>query len=282
MAVNLDLVGKAQDPVSFSYRVDDVILYALGVGATEQELDFVSELADLKVLPTYAVIPTQPVVFDLLSRLGVNLMTLVHGEQSIDLHRPLPIEGRVQTVGTVSHVYDKGKAALVHIDTHTADATGKALFDTRWTLFCRGDGGFGGERGPEAERHDPPEGTPPTFADRMRTASTQALLYRLSGDRNPIHADPGFAAMAGFPKPILHGLCTFGHLGRAVVRHACGGDPARLRHLSGRFSGVVFPGETLICEGFGPAEGRDAGWVLRVRTEDGEKPVFTHGFARIG
>jgi acyl dehydratase len=174
---------------------------------------------------------------------------LVHGGQRCVLHRPIPAGAELSTTAKVRALYDKGKGALAIIDTETKTAAGEHLFDTEWQIFYRGEGGFGGERGPEAPSYAPPEGRAADARLEMPTAETQALLYRLaSSDLNPIHADPEVAQKVGFPKPILHGLCTFGHAGRAAINGLLGKDPHRLRSIEGRFTKPVFPGDTLVTE----------------------------------
>jgi acyl dehydratase len=173
-----------------------------------------------------------------------NPAMLVHGEQSISLAREIPVEGEIESISEIVGIYDKGSGALVVLEsTSTLVGDGAPLFTSRSGLFIRGEGGWGGDRGPSStfavpDRTPDHEVTYPTRTD-------QALTYRLSGDRNPLHSDPKFAAMAGFPRPILHGLCTYGFTGRALLHNLCGGDPARFRSMSGRFSSPVFPGEAL-------------------------------------
>jgi acyl dehydratase len=170
---------------------------------------------------------------------------LVHAEQSVELHRPLPVAGTVRTVSTVTGIYDKGSGALVVSENVAVDAeTGEPLVTTRSGVFIRGEGGFGGSRGPD----EPPWQKPDREADHtvvMQTRPEQALIYRLSGDRNPLHADPKFAARGGFSQPILHGLCTYGVTGRALLHALCDSDPARFKSMYGRFSRPVLPGESL-------------------------------------
>jgi acyl dehydratase len=173
-----------------------------------------------------------------------NRAMLVHAEQYVELHRPLPVEGSVRTVSTVTGIYDKGSGALVASENQAVDAaTGEPLVTTRGGTFIRGEGGFGGERG-----SDPPWSRPdgePDHTVALQTRPEQALVYRLSGDRNPLHVDPKFAARGGFDKPILHGLCTYGVTGRALLHALCGSDPARFQSMYGRFSRPVWPGDTL-------------------------------------
>jgi acyl dehydratase len=170
---------------------------------------------------------------------------LVHGEQAITLHRPIPVQGEVSTVGQITGIYDKGKGAVVEVRSVSTDvSSGEPLFTNVMSAFIRGEGGWGGDRGPSGPKNVPPDRAP----DREVTYQTridQALLYRLSGDRNPLHSDPAFAAMGGFDRPILHGLCTYGFTGRALLHALCDGDPARLTAMEGRFTSPVLPGEAL-------------------------------------
>jgi acyl dehydratase len=153
------------------------------------------------------------------------------------------------------------------VKAETSSGKGDRLFDNHISVFCRGEGGWGGERGPDAERADPPEGRTPDFRISEKIANSQNALYRLSGDLNPLHIDPGIAKSAGFERPILHGLCSFGYMGRAVLKGACGNDVKRIKEIKARFSNVVFPGETLTTEGWDVGGGR---YVLRVTTERAE------------
>ncbi len=277
MALDLSVVGKPLPPQVFRYEDRDVMLYALAIGGGHEELDYCLELRGPKVYPTFGVIPALWPMLGGATTLKADLVRLLHGEQRLVLHAPIPPKGVLTTESTVSHVYDKGKGALVIVDMATRTANGKLLFENRSSLFVRGAGGFGGESGPKGEDLSPPEGRAPDFRREEKTSLDQALLYRLTGDRNPLHADPDFAAMARFPQPILHGLCSFGFLGRAVLHHAAGGDPKRIKELSVRFSDVVFPGDTLISEGWDMGEGL---WRLQVSTARGG-PVITNAMTRV-
>jgi acyl dehydratase len=250
MPLNLGAVGQELGPADVAWTSTDALLYALAVGAGQD--DPLSELAFTtdnsariaqQVLPTFGVLVVQR------ARLWPNLgrydpARLVHGEQSLALHRPLPVEGRARVTSVVSGIYDKGSGALVVLDARASDpATGELILTTRSSLFIRGEGGFGGDRGPSGDWHAPE--SPPDLEATVATRPNQALLYRLTGDRNPLHSDPAFAARAGFPRPILHGLCTFGFTARVLLDAVGAGDPARFRAMSARFSRPVFPGERL-------------------------------------
>jgi acyl dehydratase len=254
--------GIELPPTAFEYDDRDVMLYAVGVGATE--LDFVFE-RNLKVLPTFAVVPAFPAMMGLAANVEINPVMLLHGEQRIKLLKPIPVEGKLTTAGKVAGVYDKGRGALIVVEAETKDEQGEVLFVNTSGVFVRGAGGFGGERGPEAG-NKPPDRAPDKTVE-MQTLPIQAMIYRLSGDRNPLHIDPAFAKMAGYETPILHGLCTMGHVGRAVLGAYCDNDPVRLTGIEVRFSGVVFPGDSIITEMWDEGGGRI---VLQAKTQRGD------------
>ena len=235
---------------SFSWDRDRVILYHLGLGAGSLpldpgELEYTYE-KHLKVLPSFGVIPA----FGSMGGIGnvpgleFNFAMLLHGEQDLEIHKAIPVEGTVTSQGKVAGLYDKGKAALVILEMTSKDESGETLFVNRFSLFLRGEGGFGGDSGPKAD-NTPPD-REPDLVTESSTRPSQALLYRLSGDKNPLHADPEFAKMGGFDTPILHGLCSFGVVCKAAVDEALGGDVARVARYQARFAGVAFPGETIV------------------------------------
>jgi acyl dehydratase len=243
MPIDPSKVGAEGKPVERSWTSKDCLLYALGVGSGLDELAFSASHAQ-QVLPSFAVIAGGGGVP--LREVGTfNPVMLVHGGQAIEVFGKIPTDGKVLSQGRIAAIYDKGSGAVVETESESRDAeTGELRFRTRTSLFMRGEGGFGGERGPSGPRNVPPSRKPDhelTYATRP----DQALLYRLSGDFNPLHSDPDFAKRAGFPRPILHGLCTYGFTGRALLHALCGGDPARFRSMEGRFSRPVFPGEAL-------------------------------------
>ncbi|MEU9155684.1 MaoC/PaaZ C-terminal domain-containing protein [Streptomyces sp. NPDC048417] len=228
----------------------DVQLYHLGIGAGRpatdpDELRYTLETR-LHVLPSFATVAGagSPGVISGLSMPGVDvdLAKVLHGGQSLTLHRPIPVAGTATATGRIAAVYDKGKAAVLVMRTEVADADGP-LWTNDAQIFVRGEGGWGGDRGPST-RPAPPAGEPDRTVERP-IREDQALLYRLSGDYNPLHADPEFAKLAGFDRPILHGLCTYGMTLKAVVDTLLGGDVSRVRSYTTRFAGVVYPGETL-------------------------------------
>jgi acyl dehydratase len=265
MPIDLSAVGKPLGSVTHTYGERDVMLYALGVGCGTEDLPFVYE-RDLKVLPTFAVVPSFPAMMNLGGALQVNPAMVLHGEQAIFLAGAIPPSATVTTTPTIKAVYDKVKGAVVVVETRTQDSRGTELFRAVSSIFVRGEGGFGGERGPSGARNVPPDRAPDASV-AYAIAPQQALLYRLSGDMNPLHADPDFAKMGGFDRPILHGLCTYGHAGRAVLREFCGGDPLRLTSFEVRFAGVVFPGETITIDMWKVEPSKV---VLTARTERGE------------
>jgi acyl dehydratase len=243
MAIDPNAVGATGGPAERSWTSKDALLYALGVGAGVDELQFTTEKAQ-QVLPTMAVVLGARGAVPMQKIGTFNPAMLVHGEQAIELARPLPPEGTLKASGKIAAIYDKGKGAVIVTETESVDATsGELLFRTRSAVFIRGAGGFGGDRGPSAVQE--PQTRKPDHEVSYKTSPDQALLYRLSGDRNPLHSDPEFAHAAGFPRPILHGLCTYGVTGRALLHSVCGSDPARFKSMEGRFSKPVFPGETL-------------------------------------
>src|ERR1700754_4399200 len=249
MSLDHSVVGVPSEPQERSWDSKDALLYAVGVGAglgdPLQELEFTTENCEgieQKVLPTFGVLIAQ-------ARAGrslgdFNRAMLVHAEQFFELHRPLPVTGTVRTVSTVTGIYDKGSGALVVSENVAVDtATGEPLVTSRGGTFIRGEGGFGGERGSDPTWEKPDR--EPDIQVVYETRPEQALIYRLSGDRNPLHVDPKLAARGGFTPPILHGLWTYGVTGRALLQALCDGDPARFGSMSGRFSRPVWPGEAL-------------------------------------
>lgn len=251
MAINPEAVGAVGEPSVATWTSKDCLLYAVGVGAGTSELVYTTENSHevrQQVLPTFPVIAGFNSVggSSPMSRIGsFNPAMLVHGTEAITLHKPIPVEGSVELRRRIAAIHDKVKAAVVVTETEAIDrADGSLMFTEVSSVFIRGEGGWGGDRGPSGPRNEPPA-REPDHEVVYRTLPEQALIYRLSGDRNPLHSDPHFASMAGFPAPILHGLCTYGFSGRALLHSLCGGDASRFRHIEGRFSAPVFPGESL-------------------------------------
>jgi len=277
MAINTKIIGKKREYEPFTYNQDTVILYALGIGAGVDELDFVYE-KNLKVFPTFAVIPFGPSLFPFIQESNINLFTLLHGEQTVVLHGPIPSAGTITNTGICTSIYDKGdKGAVVNLESQSRDAKGNLLFENKVVLMDRSGGNFGGDRGPKTEKIDPPQGKAPDFSVAYTTSPNQAALYRLSGDKNPLHIDPEFAKMGGFKTPILHGLCTFGFAGRAILYSICGGDPTKLKSYGVRFMGVVFPGDTLTTEGWKIEPKK---YIIQTKTQDG-RVVLGNGLVEL-
>lgn len=250
MALDPGIVGRETPPREHPYTSRDVILYALGIGAKRDELDYLYEGRGPKVYPTFAVVPAFAPVLDLLRDSGANLATLVHGAQTVTTLRPVPPEGTFVTTARVTGVYDMKRLAQVVCSTESRVA-GEVVCRTDWQLLLRDEGGFGGPHPPKSAAPRVPEGMSPSFEHAELTSPEQALLYRLSGDTNPLHADPDFAREVGFEQgPILHGLSTYGFIARAIIRHACGGDAAKLRSLSAQFRKPVWPGEAIRTVGY--------------------------------
>ncbi len=259
-------------PVEHSYGPKDVMLYALGLGfgqdpMNEDELAFVYE-KNLKALPTYAVVQAYSPYWLRHPDIGINWHKVVHGEQGVTLHKPVMTEGQVIGKTRILDVIDKGegRGALVFSERRIADKqSGDLLAVLNQTTFCRGDGGFGGPTHAAPAPHPIPDRTPDVTCD-LPTRPEMALIYRLSGDTNPLHAEPEFARAAGFPRPILHGLATFGVAGHALLKSLCGYDPARLTTIAGRFSAPVYPGETIRTEMW--REGNVVSFRARVAERD--------------
>lgn len=239
-------IGAQLPDRTFDWAESDVLLYHLALGAST-DLRFTLETAGLQVLPSFGVVApsfheTDPPPLDL-PGCDINLSQVVHGAQSIAVHAPLPTTGTATLSTRISDVWDKGKAAVIWQEGTAVSAAGDELWTVRSSIFVRGEGGFGGNRGESTEVEIPDR--QPDASVKYDVTPQQALLYRLCGDRNPLHADPEFARAAGFPAPILHGLCTYGIVLREVTDALLDGDATRVGAFTARFSGVVFPGETI-------------------------------------
>jgi 3-hydroxyacyl-CoA dehydrogenase/3a,7a,12a-trihydroxy-5b-cholest-24-enoyl-CoA hydratase len=248
-------VGAPLPAMPFTWNEDTLILYALGAGVgvnADQTSPTVLQYTyenGLKALPTFGVIPSFSALAGMMSIPGVtfNPMMILHGEQYLEVVEcPIPTRASVTTGGRVKAIYDKGKGALMVTELTTVGDDGKVLFRNEFGAFLRGEGGFGGESGPPPGNEPPAR--PPDAVVEYPTMPQQALLYRLSGDKNPLHADPEFARMGGFDKPILHGLCSFANVGRAVIEAFAGNDPTRFRSIKVRFARPVWPGDTIVTE----------------------------------
>jgi len=255
MALNLDSIGKKIGPVTKDYDWKDVVLYALGVGAGFDDLDYCYETR-LKVVPSFSI----GAVFDFLAQVGLSsnadLAGILHGEQDIIFHNPIPTAGRLSTQGAITHIYDKGadKGALVVAEAETYHSNGQKLFTNIFTLFCRRDGGFGGPDAPKDTVEFPDRA--PDFEEEEVPSPDQPLLYRLSGDIFALHVDPDFARASGFEKPIMHGLCTHGYACRAVIKNLFPGEPERMKRFRNRFSRTIYPGTPIKTQIWKIDEGR--------------------------
>jgi acyl dehydratase len=276
--IDLGLVGKKYGPISFEYTWKNVVLYALGIGAQAEELPFIYENAKggLRVFPSFSVVMGIGLFIQLFKDMKVDLSRFIHGEQTMKFYRPIPPEGKTFIEGGITNIYDKVKGALIVWRMKVMTEGGDPLAETESGIFYAGEGGFGGDPGPKAEALEPPKGTEPDFTVSHFIPENQAALYRLNSDLNPLHIDPDFAKMGGFPRPILHGLCTYGHAVRAILYKACDGDVERFKEFKARLSGVVYPGDSLVTEGWMDKEGR---YLIQSRTDRGV--VLSHAYARV-
>jgi acyl dehydratase len=280
MALDLSLIGKESAPSSFTYTWKDVVLYALGVGAKKDELDYLYEGRGPMVIPSFAVVPMFAPMLELAASSGGDLAMVVHGAQRVRLRGPLAPAGTLVTTAKIRGMYDLRRLAVVLIDTETKDESGKVVFDATSQIIFRGEGGWGGETPPrEAKVAEIPKGKPADFRIEEVTSPEQALLYRLSGDLNPLHADPEFAAKVGFAQgPILHGLCSYGHMVRHVAKGAAGGDATKITGFECKFTKPVWPGDTLVTEGWNVAPGTIA---LQVSVKERSEVVISGAWATV-
>jgi acyl dehydratase len=278
MSLNTSIIGQEHGPVEYSWDERDVMLYALGVGAgaadASRELHLTTEnsqVARLQVLPTFAALMLGgPPASD---QGDFRLSQMLHAEQSVRLHRDLPSSGTVRVYGRVAAMEDKGSAAVIRLAHRVEDLAGVPLADSEQVIFVRGAGGFGGDRGARATWARP--GRDPDGELRFQTRPDQALLYRLSGDRNPLHSDPLAARDQGFERPILHGMCSYGIAARLLAGELCDADASRVGAVSARFSSPVLPGDTLCVRYW-----RTAGGALyQALVED--RIVLDHGVFRL-
>lgn len=273
-------IGAELPEIEFAWTESDVLLYHLALGAGADDLRYVLE-DRLHVLPSFGVVAPNFRTFEppavRFPGIDLDLTKVLHGSQAITLHRPIPTAGKAVARPRIADVWDKEKAAVIVQEATIEDPARAPLWTTRSSIYARGEGGFGGERGPSMKPRPNPERDPESIVD-IPTLSQQALLYRLCGDRNPLHADPEFAARAGFPRPILHGLCTWGIVCKAIVDAVLDGDVTRVRSYSATFFGVVFPGETLRARIWSDADRHTATvWVVERDT-----PVLVDGLLVAG
>lgn len=255
MSLDLSCVGKTTRTHKLKYDWRTLSLYALGIGATRDELDYLYEARGPKVYPSFAVVPNYPVLTELLELSRGPYEMVVHGGQSVKAYGEIPPAGELETQGTISALYDLKRMAQAILQTRTT-LDGKLLFETEWQIIFRGEGGFGGPKRPRPELPTPPKRDPDWSFEQL-ISPEQALLYRLSGDENPLHADPEFAASVGFDQgPILHGLATFGYICRAIALRNCGGDASKITSLTAQFKKPVWPGEQLRIIGYNDGDSR--------------------------
>ena len=245
MALDLGAVGKVWGPYEFSYTERDLIIYALGIGFTREDLEYVYEGAkDFKAFPTYGVILPAGAGAEAFLSTRANFAMVVHGEQALEIQNPLPKIATISTTAVIEGIYDKGSGALIVMRFDSRDKNGKLLCTNWSSAFVRGAGGFGGAAQPKKNIFSVPQKSP-DFVFEAQTGVNQAALYRMSGDRNPLHIDPAVAKAVGFKDPILHGLCTYGVTCRCFVQEVFGGDSGKIKSYSARFSSPVLPGEPL-------------------------------------
>lgn len=269
MAIDLGSVGAQSARYTQTYDWKTLVLYALGIGAKHDELDYLYEGRGPKLFPTFGVVPAYPVLMELIGKSGGRLDRLVHSAQSVRAHASLPPAGELSTTGTITGIYDLKRMAQLVFRAETRVA-GALVFESEWTLLFLGEGGFDGPRPPKSTFAKIPAEVAAAHVFEETVAREQALLYRLNGDANPLHVDPVFAAQVGFPQgPILHGLATYGFCARALIKTALGGDAARLVAFHGQFRKPVWPGELLRTEIF-ELEGQ---YALRAFAGGRDEPV---------
>ena len=271
MAIDLSCVGHRVGPHKTTYDWRDVALYALALGAGEHDLKYLLDNPPPQVLPTFGVLPTFKPIFDAAAVTKGDLVQLLHTAQRTELIKPFPSHGEIETSAVIRGVWDMKIGALLIVDTESK-VNGELSCRTSWQMLIRGEGGFGGERPPGGLRARPPKGKAPDFEAEVPTSRNQALLYRLTGDVNPIHSNPEVAKLAGFERPILHGLCTYGIGARMALKHLAGDEPARFRAFEAKFSKVVMPGDTLIVRGYTLDEPGQAAITVSVK-ESGEDAI---------
>ncbi|KAF9972272.1 hypothetical protein BGZ73_004637 [Actinomortierella ambigua] len=288
-------VGFKYKPQKVYYNERDLMLYAVSIGIKEDELHYLYENH-----PGFSAFATYPLVLGLKRDcIGVAVYgqaeepipgmppydpnKLLHGEQALEIHRPLPLAGSFELQTTVTGVYDKGKGTVIERNVQMVDPKEptKPFASMKSAVFIRGLGGYGGPKGPKAELNDPPKDRAPDAVQEDVTSEQQAILYRLSGDYNPVHIDPSIAPRIGFKKPILHGLCTYGHAAHAIVKQLGGSHPQALQSISGRFSAPVYPGDKLTTKMWKAPSDRPGLTKVVFQTLANGAPVISGGCAYV-
>jgi acyl dehydratase len=281
MTIDASTVGTTTAPYAHSYSWRDQAVYALGIGAKRDELDHLYENVGggMKVYPTYAVVPAFEPVVELIGAAKADMAMIVHGGQTIVAHRPLPPSAKLETTGTLKAIYDLKRFAQLIIETRST-IDGEPACDSEWSIIVRDAGGFGGER-PPRDKSAPKiaKDSEPDWTVEQATSEEQALLYRVSGDVNPLHADPAFAKKVGFEQgPILHGLCTYGFVARAIIQSEAGGDAVKLKRFAAQFRKPVWPGDTIVTRGYRQDDGRVA---VQATVKGRPDPVVTNAGAEL-
>jgi len=282
--INLDeAIGAELEPAEFSWTSNDVQLYHLGLGAggdpmDKRELRYLTDNTP-QVLPTFGNVAqsfhmTEPPAVKF-PGIDIELSKVLHASEAVTIPGPIPPSGTGTAVTRFTEIWDKGKAAVIWSETTVTSPEGTLLWTQKRSIFARGEGGFGGDRGPSGSSAAPDRA--PDLELSIPTSPAQALLYRMCGDRNPLHSDPDFAAAAGFPRPILHGLCTYGMTCKALVDNLLDGDVRGLKSYGARMAGVVFPGETLCVSVWKDDGDSRAGFSAVVTVPDRDNAVALAG-----
>ena len=277
MKLNLEAANEVITTKPYTVTWQAAVGYALAIGATADELDLLWEShPNFRVFPTFAVVPTFPITLKILGRMNADLTRVVHGAQRIEMARPIPVAQPLLSSGKAIEVLDKGKGAVINIRTETKTESDELVFTTDWSIFCRGQGDFGGERGSTPELPEAIEGAS-AWHGNIQTSREQAIFYRLSGDLNPLHIDPELAVKVGFKSPILHGLCTYGQAARLVMTDMFDRQWDRLHTFSTRFSREVYPGDSIQVNALPTADSH----IHRIEANVGERTVLSHGVLEV-
>lgn len=277
MKLNLEAASEVVTTKPYTVTWQAAVSYALAIGATADELELLWEShPDFRVFPTFAVIPTFPITLKVLGRMNADLTRVVHGAQRVEMNQPIPVGEPLLSTGRVVEVLDKGKGAVINIATETKSESGELIFTTDWSIFCRGQGDFGGNRGVSPELPTPVDGAA-GWSGVFHTSREQAIFYRLSGDLNPLHIDPTLAQKVGFKAPILHGLCTYGQAARLLMTELYDGQWDRLNAFSTRFSREVYPGDSIEVKALPTADAN----CHRIEAVVDERTVLSHGVLEV-